>query len=55
MPAYDYQCEKCRKQFVVQQSLQEHDRHKKPECPRCGSKQVDRLVTAVHVQTSKKT
>jgi len=54
MALYEFQCSKCRRQFAVRQTFGEHDRHPKPKCPKCGSRQVRQLVSAVHVQTSKK-
>jgi putative FmdB family regulatory protein len=54
MPDYEYECRQCGKTFVRQQTFEEHDKHKKVQCPQCGSKQVEQLVGSVFVKTSKK-
>jgi putative FmdB family regulatory protein len=54
MAQYEYECRDCRKNFTVQQTFVEHDRQPKPKCPKCGSRKVEQMVTAAHVQTSKK-
>jgi len=54
MAYYDYECRDCRKNFTMQQTFVEHDRHPKVKCPKCGSQHIEQLVRAVHVQTSKK-
>jgi putative FmdB family regulatory protein len=54
MADYEYECKECREQFEVHQSFAEHDCEPKPECPKCGSHDVEHLLEAVHVQTSKK-
>jgi putative FmdB family regulatory protein len=54
VPMYEFECEKCKKPFTVGQTLREYDQHEKPKCPKCGSRVVRQRVTAVHVQTGKK-
>jgi putative FmdB family regulatory protein len=54
MANYEFECQACRKKFAVQQSFAEHDRQPKPKCSKCGSRKVERLVSAVHVKTGKK-
>lgn len=54
MPAYEFECAKCHQHFTVQQSLKQHDEHKKPKCPKCSSRSVQQLITSIHVKTSKK-
>jgi putative FmdB family regulatory protein len=53
MPTYDYRCEKCGKPFSVVLTLAEHG-VKKVACPRCGSRQVTRKISAFFAKTSKK-
>jgi putative FmdB family regulatory protein len=54
MADYEFECKKCEEQFEVHQTFAEHDREPKPTCPKCGSHDVEQLIEAVHVQTSKK-
>jgi putative FmdB family regulatory protein len=54
MPFYDYECTECNETFTEQESFEEHDRHRRLKCPKCGSRKIHQLVPAVHVQTSKK-
>jgi putative FmdB family regulatory protein len=54
MPNYDYQCTKCHKKFVEQQTYEEHDRGKEVKCPKCGSMKVERVISAIFAKTSKK-
>lgn len=53
MPAYDYQCQECRRKFTEQQTFAEHDR-KRVKCPKCGSRKVERIISEVFAKTSKK-
>ena len=56
MPAYDYRCKDCGHDFVVIESLGEHEAHEgtEPKCPKCESASVERLITSVNIQTAKK-
>ena len=46
MANYEFECEDCQEKFAVQQTFAEHDRQPKPECPKCGSRKVEQLVSA---------
>ncbi len=54
MPTYEFECELCKKTFTEKQTFQEHDRHRRIKCPKCGSTSVRQLVSATFVKTSKK-
>lgn len=61
MPCYEYECTACGKKFEATQSFEEHERHETHEehqrlvCPKCGSTQIEQLLSAsVYVITSKK-
>jgi putative FmdB family regulatory protein len=54
MPVYDYRCTDCGREFIVIESLREHETSK-PVCPDCSSANVMRVITPVHLQTGKKT
>jgi len=53
MPTYDYRCRKCNRRFSLVMSISEHGR-RKPVCPRCKSRRVEREFTAFFAKTSKK-
>jgi len=52
MPHYEYHCEACKKDFELFLTLHEHEEPIK--CPKCGSRKVQQLMSAVMVVTSKK-
>jgi putative FmdB family regulatory protein len=54
MPDYDFECVACRKKFTKQQTYEEHDRHKRVKCPKCGSQRTRRAIGSVFAKTSKK-
>jgi len=53
MPAYDFRCGKCSKNVTLMLSVSDYER-KAFKCPKCGSKKLDRRISSVQVQTSKK-
>ena len=55
MPAYEFECLKCKKTFVETLSLAEYEKKAKIgfACPKCGSEKVEQLV-GVEIKTSKK-
>jgi putative FmdB family regulatory protein len=54
MPFYDYQCKECGKTFTKQERIEQHERRRNLKCPECGSRKTRQVVSAVFVQTSKK-
>jgi len=52
MPLYEYQCEQCGDRFERLMSLTEAARRSK--CPKCGSKSVRKLMSAVASISSKR-
>jgi putative FmdB family regulatory protein len=54
MPLYEFECAKCKTTFTEKETFEEHARHRKVKCPKCGSTNVPGLVRAVGVKTSKK-
>lgn len=54
MPAYEYMCRDCNKDFVVFLSIKEFDAKPKIRCPHCGSDNAQRKITAFFAKTSKK-
>jgi putative FmdB family regulatory protein len=53
MPAYEYECRECHKNFQIVAPISEYN-PKAVKCPKCGSKKVERLWSSVFVETSKK-
>jgi putative FmdB family regulatory protein len=53
MPNYEFKCKKCGSHFERSESIGQHDKHKE-KCPKCGSKSIQNIVSAVNVKTSKK-
>ena len=53
MPTYEFECQKCGKKFVLEESYQQHA-ERKEKCPHCGSKRVEQLISPVYAKTSKK-
>ena len=54
MPLYEYRCLDCDRDFKVIETLSEHEGHKKVTCPRCSSDKVERRLSPVFVETSRK-
>ncbi|MGE5892860.1 MAG: FmdB family zinc ribbon protein [bacterium] len=54
MPAYDYVCHDCNKEFMVFLSLKEFEAQPKIKCPHCESDNVTRKISAFYAKTSKK-
>ena len=53
MPAYSYHCEECGKRFTRVEPISAHT-ERKPPCPKCGSKRVQRVFAAFFAKTSRK-
>ncbi len=54
MPTYEFECQKCRKHFAIEESFEKHDRHRQHKCPKCGSTRTQQMFASVHVKTSTK-
>ena len=53
MPIYEFECKKCGHKFDMAESIKQHDEHHE-KCPKCKSTEINSLVSAVNVRTSKK-
>jgi len=53
MPAYDFKCEKCNKNFTLTLSISEYEKAKL-RCPKCKSTKVKQQITAFQTITSSK-
>ena len=54
MPAYEFECKNCRKEFLVYISLKELVDNPKIKCPKCESDHVEKKITGFFAKTSKK-
>jgi putative FmdB family regulatory protein len=53
MPIYEFRCERCRKQFSHSMPISQHGR-KRPACPKCGSREVEPVLSAFFAKTVRK-
>jgi len=53
MPVYEYVCNACKKKFSETKSVSEYN-PKAARCPKCKSRRVERILSGVQVETSKK-
>jgi putative FmdB family regulatory protein len=54
MPAYEYDCKDCGKEFIVFLSVKEFETKPKITCPHCESDNAQRKITGFFTKTSKK-
>jgi putative FmdB family regulatory protein len=54
MPAYDYECVDCAKEFTAFQSIKEYEASQKVVCPHCGGSNVKRKFNGFFAKTSRK-
>lgn len=54
MPAYEYNCKDCNKDFTVFLTIKEFEEKPKIKCPLCGSDNVQKKITGFFAKTSKK-
>lgn len=54
MPAYEYMCNDCKKDFTVFLSIKEFESKPKIVCSQCQSDNVTKKLTSFFVKTSKK-
>jgi putative FmdB family regulatory protein len=54
MPAYEYVCEDCNKEFIVLLSIKEFEAGPKTKCAHCQSDKVKKKLTGFFTKTSKK-
>jgi|GEM_PF-1630667 putative FmdB family regulatory protein len=54
MPAYDFACKDCGKEFTAFYTISEYQTKPATTCPGCGSDNLQRRITGVFAKTSKK-
>jgi len=53
MPTYEYECQKCKKDFALIQSISAHDKID-VSCPKCKSTNVKQTLSIFTAKTGKK-
>jgi putative FmdB family regulatory protein len=53
VPNYEYRCRRCGEVFEHAEHISEHD-SAHPQCPKCESDDVERVLTPFYAKTSKK-
>jgi len=54
MPAYEYICKDCQRNFTVFLSIKEFEANQKIKCPHCESDHVEKQVSGFFSKTSRK-
>jgi putative FmdB family regulatory protein len=54
MPAYEYACKDCDKEFIVFLSMKEFETNPEIRCPHCESDNVQKKLSGFFTKTSKK-
>jgi len=55
MPAYEYICRDCNREFTVFLSIREYEAKPKITCPGCTSDNIQRKLSGFFAKTSRKT
>lgn len=55
MSRYEYRCHDCDHRFEIRESISEHPRDAHPECPECGSRVTEQVLSPFFPDTSDKT
>ena len=53
MPTYEFECRNYHHRFNLVESITEHGKHRE-KCPRCAGTDIQSLISAAHVKTSRK-
>ena len=53
MPLYEFQCKNCNETFTKKMKVDEMEKEK-VKCPKCGSQEVQRIISGFYTVTSKK-
>jgi putative FmdB family regulatory protein len=54
MPAYEYDCKDCQKDFTIFITIREYEEKPKIKCPHCDSDNVHKKITGFFAKTSSK-
>ena len=53
MPAYEYGCKDCNKDFTVFLPIKEYEAKPEIKCPHCGSDNVQKKLAGIFTKTTK--
>lgn len=53
MPTYEYYCRACKQAFVLRERMDDHD-PQHASCPRCSSRDVERILSGFYARTPRK-
>jgi putative FmdB family regulatory protein len=53
MPTYEYRCRSCQESFTVRERMADHT-GTGTLCPKCGSRDVDRVISSFYPRTPRK-
>ena len=53
MPTYEYHCRSCGEDFSRREKISEHGQHDE-SCPKCDSREVERVLSAAYPRTARK-
>ena len=54
MPAYEYECRDCKRDFTIYLSIKEYEEKPRITCPHCGSDNVHKKFSGFYAKTSSK-
>jgi putative FmdB family regulatory protein len=55
MPTYEFRCRSCQENFSVREKISDYDAsHGEATCPKCGSHDVERLLSDFYARTARK-
>lgn len=55
MAYYEFFCKECEATFTVHENIAQHEKHKHPKCPACGSRKTTQQVSTFFAKTASKT
>lgn len=55
MPVYEFKCRDCHHKFTLVLRLSEAEKREHAQCPKCSSKNVQRIITPFFAVTASKT
>jgi putative FmdB family regulatory protein len=54
MPAYEYECKDCHRDFTIYLSIKEFEEKPEIKCPHCDSNNVHKKISGFYAKTSSK-
>ena len=54
MPAYEYECKDCHRDFTIYLSIKEYNENPEIKCPYCNNSNIHRKISSFFAKTSSK-